>query len=207
MKIKHFLWVLLAILGLMGCKEEELPILRVNQEMLPYCWFPVGSYWIYEEENTPGLIDSVYVRTSWISIDPDQTGEGFETEYYGSTMVLRGKVFAQGRVPWSFNDGTEDAFTEMTEGYSDTSGSAEDFVFFWNPRDLSTLPSYPNVLNMSHLDSFEVNSQKFFDAYDAVHLAQSQFTRRAVWVRNVGVVKRELQDGTIWNLIRYHIPS
>jgi hypothetical protein len=208
MKSKHLLLVLLVVFGMVGCKNTEEPkILFVNQEMLPYCWFPKGSYWIYEEENTPGRIDSVYVKSTWISIEPEESQEGYRAEYYGSTLMLRGKLFGQGRRPWPLSTTLDESFTEFTEGYSDSSGSADDIVLFWNPSNPSVLPSYPGALTLNHLDAIEILGKKYYDAYDVNHTLQSivGHTRRVVWVRNVGVVRREMQDGTNWSLVRYHV--
>lgn len=191
----------------MGCKKKELPILYVKQEILPYCWFSVGSYWIYEEENTPGWIDSSFVKSRWTNIDPDESYEGYRAEYYGSTQVIRGKVFGQGRRSWPLSSDLASSYSVMSEAYTDTASNAFDYTLFWNPMNPSDFPGAPNTLTILHLDSVSVGNRVFYDVYDVGHEPQAfvAHSRRIVWARNIGVIKRVMADGTIWNLVRHHI--
>jgi hypothetical protein len=69
------------LLSMLGCKEKEPETYYVNQEMLKYCWFPAGSYWIYEEDSVPGSTDSVYITSRNSGIIEDE-GEDYPYEHY-----------------------------------------------------------------------------------------------------------------------------
>ena len=53
----------------------------------------------------------------------------------------------------------------------------------------------------------ELQGRKYFDIVDVQSTppGSGSQTFRTVWVRNVGIVRRFMTDGTIWNLVRYHI--
>ena len=82
-----------AVLVGYGCKEKEPPVVYLNPEILPYCWFETGSYWIYEEESTPGWLDSSYVTYHWVENTPDEANQGWEMEHYGNSLMLRGRLY------------------------------------------------------------------------------------------------------------------
>ncbi len=205
MKIKQFLSVFLAILGLMGCKDDEPLTYYVNQEMLSYCWFPVGSYWIYQEEGTPSLTDSVYVTNTWMEILPDY-GEGFQMERYGNGLVMQGKLYGQSRTAWpsaTFRDVTE---TVLDEGYSDSSEMVTDPIFFWDGMGSTVYSGYPEITSRQ-IDSLTFWGNTYHDLIVVTRTPpqNAERTYETIWARNVGVVRRSLRDGTNWSLLRYHI--
>ncbi len=204
MKTKFFFLILIAVLGMSACKERVEPkTYYVNQEMLRYCWFPVGSYWIYEAENSSGLTDSVYITNTYQSILPDD-GEGFQSERYGNGIVIQGKRFGQTRTAWpSSQDGT---VTIMVEGYSDSTGSESDHVFFWDENGSERLSYYPELQISNRWDSIVIQGITYYNAIEiATDLWAADWTYNIVWAKDVGVIRRTLVDGTSWELVSYHI--
>jgi hypothetical protein len=204
MKCKHLLLALLAVLGMVGCKEKEPETYYVSQEMLRYCWFPVGSHWIYEEASTPGLFDSVYVDAANEIVEND--GDDFKSELYSLTLKIFGKSRKQTTAAHPVGPNYEHVRSRTLESYSDSTGEYYDYVLFWDTRGLDTLAIYPSPYILRH-DTIVINGVTYFDAIEVITNPPqaADWTHNTVWVRHVGLVRRSLVDGTVWNLVRYHI--
>jgi hypothetical protein len=186
--------------SLLGCRREEPATYYVNQAMLAYCWFAAGSYWVYEDDSVPGVLDSAYVTNTYETILPAE-GEGFQAERYGNGMVMEGKLYGQTRDAWP-TSGEKD-ITVMTEGISGEGIS--DVVFFWDD-DWGGGTSYYGGMVARRLDSVVVRGVTYFDAIRvSCHPSGNAGCGMEVdWVRDVGAVRR-VRGGRSWSLIRYSI--
>ena len=205
MKASRWFWVWMLVLFVFGCKEKEPLTYYVNQEMLPYCWFPTGSYWIYQEEGTPGLTDSVYITNTWTEILPEE-GEGFQSERYGNGIMIQGKLFGQTRTAWPSAAGENLSVTMMIEGHNGGSEIISDPVFFWDTDGSSVLSYYPDI-SAVHQDSLTFWGNTYHDLIVVTRTPPQAADRtfETIWARGVGVIRRSMVDGTSWSLLRYHI--
>jgi hypothetical protein len=208
MRYWPFILLLLAIFGVVGCKDKEPLTVYVHQEMLPYCWFPHGGYWVYQEVTTPGWIDSTYsVGDPVISIVPDVFGEGYESESYNAAFMIRGKRWGRGILGFGYGDNFQYSLSEVSESFSDSTGQRRDEVFFWDVVHSDTLFRYPTTLVRQRFDSISIQGRVYYDAIEIVTdpLQAAEHSHEVIWAKGVGVVRRSMVDGTIWELVRYHI--
>jgi hypothetical protein len=205
MKLKHLFGLLTIVLFLFGCKEPEPETYYVNEEMLQYCWFPVGSYWIYEEANTVGLFDSVYVLDATNAV-LENDGDDFKSESYSLTLKILGKSRKQTTAAHPVGPNYEHVRSRTLESYSDSTGEYYDYILFWDTRGNDTLAIYPSPYIQRH-DTIVINGTTYYDAIEVITdpPQAADWTYNTVWVRHVGLVRRSLVDGTVWNLARYNI--
>ena len=204
MKNKHFIYILLAVLVFLACKDKT-PTYYVDKEMLRYCWFPEGSYWIYEEANTPGLLDSVYASdvTRRINQEPE---EDYKYEGFGMTLVVESKKRRQSTLAWPGEQESE-TLSELTEFYSDAGGQQVDYLFFSHTRGLDTLTSYPTTIICNRLDTVNIHGKTYKDAIEVCIDPPSvaDWTYNVIWAKDVGIIRRSMHNGIIWELVRYRI--
>jgi hypothetical protein len=200
------LYPVLIVLMSMGCKDDEPLTYYVNQEMLRYCWFPVGSYWIYEEENTPGWFDSVYNSNPLHVIEPVE-GQDFISEGYSYDLVLRGLKFRQGAQAEPFGSDENVSISYVSEFHSDSSGQVHDYLLFMDESQSNMLPMHPSTMVIQRLDSLVISGATYYSVIEigTVPEAEADFTVKSIWAKDVGVIRRTLVDGTSWELVRYRI--
>ena len=204
MKNKRFIYILLAVLIFVGCKDKT-PTYYVDKEMLRYCWFPEGSYWIYEEANTPGLLDSVYANDVSSRIVNDEDS-GYKYEAYTIILNVQEKRRIQSILAWPGENESE-TLSELTESFSDPSGQQLDYLFFSHTSVLDTLTSYQTTIICNRHDSITIHGSIYLDAIEVCITPPqvADWTYNVIWVKDIGIVRRSLIDGKTWNLIRYHI--
>jgi hypothetical protein len=184
-----------------SCKKPESPIVYVQKEMLEYCWFPDGSYWVYEEENTPGWMDSIYSAGAKTSIIPDNTNEGFQSESYGWQLNGTVNTYWQTVIAWGNPPDFDKSYSEMTEFYRDTDPPQQDYIFFWDAKYGPELPTATVGISQNYHDSIVIAGNTYYHAIEVVKSPSWHM----IWAKGVGVVKRSMMNGQVWNLVRYRI--
>jgi hypothetical protein len=198
--VKYFL-LLLAIILLTTCtpKEEEGPLYLIGQSTKDYLVFPVGSYWVYEEE-TSNFEDSLYLYR------------------------LESKIIKKGRTV-GYNSDRIDFYAESSF-YDDTLTSSID-KHFSNDLDQCGQFYLKNFINGDYIffnrnqcyDSIEFTSNNYLvrDCRDSVRVILGSTYRECiefrdkysgnvlVYSRGVGLIRKEESSGKIWNLKKYFI--
>jgi hypothetical protein len=198
--MRHFLFLLAtSLFATCTPKEEERPLYVIEQSTKDYLVFPVGSYWIYEAENS-NLQDSLYLyrdesgiikkskivsyNYEWIrnycyySLNADTLIRGIDKSYesnldvYGETSI---KFFFNGNYTF-FNRGICHDSVELT---------ANNYLV----RDCRD--SVRVILGSTYRECIE-----FRDKYSG---------NVFVYSRGVGLIRKEEASGRIWNLKRYFI--
>ncbi|MBK9450711.1 MAG: hypothetical protein IPN95_15150 [Bacteroidetes bacterium] len=201
-----FLFFLILFLA-MGCKEREpIPTYYVSKEMLRYCWFPNDSYWIYEEGDSTGDFDSVYASHAGTQIYEDSE-EGYNWENYTLALTIRGRRRFQSTNAWLAGSDGSHTLSDMFEYYSDSTVEESDHVLFWDTRGLNTTFVYPATKVVGRYDSLEIRGVVYHDVIEVATDPPSaaEYTYNVVWAKDIGVIRRSILDGTVWNLVRYHI--
>ena len=206
MKSKHLLFTFLIALIFFGCKgKEEIPTYYVDKDMLRYCWFPEGSYWIYKLDGPTVMVDTVYVSNRVKIIKEGDFGD-YLYEGIGFDLEVEGQIRRQAINAIPLDGNGEFILSELIESFSDGSVQQNDYLLFNSPKGSDTLGIYPNPYK-TNLDSIEIEGVTYYDAIEvSVNPPQAaDWTYDVVWVKDVGIVRRSIIDGTTWNLIRYHI--
>lgn len=206
MKLERLIFFWVSVLVFLGCKEKEPETYYVSQEMLRYCWFPAGSYWIYEEDSTPGWMDSVYVSNPLHVIEPVE-GEDYISEGFGNDIELRGLKFRQGSQadPGSIDGNVTISY--VSEFYSDSGGQLHDYLLFMNSDGGNVLSKHSSTKRTNQFDSIAIHNITYFNAVEITTspASEADFTVASIWAKDIGVLHRRLKDGTSWSLVRYRI--
>jgi hypothetical protein len=190
-----------------GCKEREPePTFYVDQEVLSFCWFPMGSYWVYEEASMPGMLDSVY-NSNPMHLIVKSDGDNYASEGYSCDVKIRGLLVRQGasaEPKWAV-DGPSVSY--VSEFYSDSISEYHDYVLFKHSDGQNYFSFYPSTTIVQKADSIQILGVTYHDIVEVATSPQSManFTQNVVWAKDVGVIRRSFVDGTVWNLVRYHI--
>ena len=178
----------------------------MDQDFKDYTLFPVGSYWIYSE-NISKEYDSVYLYQQEVGINDSHKIHSYSYENFGQSL---GTTF--------FNDTLFGG--SATERYYDT------IYFLYSERYLSnyvitnlqffnkmaagtTLDfaddsqvKYTGELNSFTADGIEYRNVRVFE-----NLIQTddRLPKKIYYAKGIGVVRKDLFNGQIWNLKRHFI--
>ncbi|MBI3134210.1 MAG: hypothetical protein HYZ14_05980 [Bacteroidetes bacterium] len=223
--MKKFILFSLALSALISCREDKkIPVCELHpdqcrevSEPKDYFLFGVGSYWVYEEENS-GMIDSVYVTESYTGPD-----------CYGFDVVMHSDYDSYDYHFWSIlaaGGCPSCGLIEMDRHcviIKKSKGKPGDFVsesycFFtyagvgdWM-YSYGLQYNYNNVLKVDNIYPTILVGVKDFESvikmseeHTASEEAQPTFH---YYSKGIGLVRKELLDSNqIWNLINYHIEN
>ncbi|MCH2234903.1 MAG: YbjN domain-containing protein [Crocinitomicaceae bacterium] len=220
MKNSFVFIVLFSLLFVQCRKDRQIPFCKEFPEECvdiiegqKYMSFGLGSYWIYQEENT-GLRDTVYVVESLRS----------ENSYYFSTKVYSTYDSCNYRYWPVLGSGCPDSGLVKNDRRclvmkkSKTKPSqfiSENFFFFLWPEENEFIYNYVvgygdsqlsfiQFDNMRELGVFKFNKvYSFYDEFSNADGNQSTIYRIS---ENVGIIQKELIDSSqTWNLIEYEV--
>jgi hypothetical protein len=180
----------------------------VHQEMLPYCWFPNGGYWVYQDTTRPGTLDSTYsIGSPVIDIIPDDYGLGYREQKFYSAYFFRGKGAGRSIAARAYGPNLEYSYSVMRESFDDASSTTRDEIFFWDKTNPDVFVSYPTTSVRQRLDSVLIQGKTYYDVIEVVTDPPSAaaHTFEAWWARDVGMVRRSMTDGTVWELVRHKL--
>ena len=212
-----------SVLWFSSCrKDPTIPFCELHPdqcrevaELKDYFLFDVGSYWVYEEENS-GMIDSMYVTESSfgpycynsnIVIHSDFDGYNY---HFWSKLATSGCPTC-GLIPKNkhcvfINKSKTKPGDFVSESCCFfTYAGVGDWIYSYGLQY-----NYDNILLIESLhDSLEIDGKLFFDVVcvSEEHTASedAQMTKH-YYSKGVGLIKKELVDSNqIWNLVNYHV--
>ncbi len=202
---KLFLLSLLTVsLTAMWCKKSDPTYYTpLSQEFLSYFAFPKGSWWVYKEINT-GAIDSIYVERFNIENQSDPKGGGGNAQsliYYLNGGKYKSYGGAGGGKS-NTSDTVEYIYVESYYGINGFTYSAQRFLYPTWPGKLGT-----DIYILKHFDSTNIQGNFYHEVYVTAYTSQSYQDpiKSEYYCKNVGVIRREFYDGTIWELTKYHL--
>ena len=173
----------------------------MSEEFKSYTVFPNGSYWIYEELGT-GMIDSVSVLKTEKIMRKD---DSYEFEWLVSSNLsshLNDTVQRLGRPDFNYR-----IYVLEELRLSDFLNSP--IIFF----DTSAV-GFSN----GYAEDFQIKYESFYETLDIQSVAHKDVkvfhhniqyfpyqSQRVFFARNVGIIKRELFNGEVWELKRYYV--
>jgi hypothetical protein len=189
-----------------ACNKDELPTYLMDENFKSYVDFPVGSYWIYQEISDNKLIDSVRILKRMYYIDNSGKVAGFKYDLFDlrifssySNIEMNGVGVAK----FYINDGS--TYTEVPA----ISGS-DNTQFFSTQKGVGfelSVSDGSKVLYKDSLLTYTVNNVSYPQVKVFENLIESYATQPRViyYAKNVGVIRKELFNGQIWELQRYFI--
>ena len=200
-KAKSVLIILSALCFSVTCakKEKEYPTYYLGQEYKDYVVYKTGSYWIYEDSASK-IIDSVCLYKQNIIINEgnqkvNYNSEGLTENKYSSlydTLIFGGGIPTEGKGP-VYNEIRLNDFIHINTNYFD--GKIGEYA----SNNISSIYD-------SQKDSI-LYKIKFLDVKVFKNI-QQQFSyqpQKTYYARHVGLVRKELFNGQVWNLIRYKV--
>jgi len=202
MKTKFYLFILIiSILCLAAdCTKEpkEYPTYYMSQEFKDYVLFPVGSFWVYQNTSS-GIEDSIFLFKQEIKImeaapnEREFNCEVFEQNFYSSvneTLIGGGGVIIPG-APDVYHLSKEWGF----------------YYQFFAPASVGDMePHYKILKYVANYDTLNINGNNFYEIRVFENLKQyNNQPKKFYYARNVGLIKIELFDGTIWEIKKYFI--
>lgn len=190
-----------------SCTKDEQPLVKLDQDFLSYFAFPVGSWWKYKEIKT-GERDSFYVNKYQIENFHDKE----DSKYYEllsyqintktDTAYGWAKPFYTTITP---NDSIKYRYIEIYKA-----GQARYLVdavrFLYKIAPYQELPG-AGYLYVKHIDTLTIQGNHYKDIYltDNPFQADHNPIKSEYYCRNIGVIKREYFDGSVWELTNYHL--
>ena len=215
--------VFLSVLVLHGCKDKETTQSYCEQnpdgcqsisEAKDFFAFKLGSWWVYEEENTLQR-DSMYVIESSINpngyefdvwIQSDLTGYRYHywPEYYsniqGCSEIASSskKCLYINRSKGKYQDFLGGSYCFFV-GY--TSGS---FVFTGGTQTCENKLIVSKIFNSYNLGDFTF--KKTINTTETCTRSEGYQKINVYYAKKIGIIKKELVDSNqVWNLVNYHI--
>ncbi len=177
-------------------KGEEKPIYYLNQQMKDYVIFPVGSWWVYED-SAIGVLDTITVTHSNnkmvdrrnLDIIYEYQLIKYNSSYY-NTEILAGSG-GQGAIRYSENPPPTFIPT----------------VMFFSSDEADSASLYTGYLVREKRDSLEIKDSIYskvlqFTTTKFQHNLLPEFT---YYAPHVGLIRKQLFNGTVWNLKTYFI--
>lgn len=177
----------------------------MDQEFKDYVVFPIGSYWVYEEEAS-GEIDSVYLYKLEKGIIDSRKKVPYNYEnyrsynfssYFNDTIVDVGGAEFYGFLP-AYCISSEFSYSNSII-YSD---------YYFGPANIGdTLKTYKNLVFNEYFNNYSAKASTY-NSVKHFHCINQTFSlqlRDIYYSRYIGVIRKELFNGQVWNLKRYHI--
>jgi hypothetical protein len=192
-----------------GCdfnQPQTGPRYPIPEEPKPYILFPKGSYWIYEERNSSS-IDSVYLyRSETEEVDAvaklgynfENYIAGYKSSFTGDSTRGFGAPFLSDETKWSYKESVMNTpLFELTLTFlhpvtvGESRRYAEDFALIYE----------------SFAEAQDINGVTYYSVMVFKHniMIQPNQAERIFYAKNVGVIRRELFNGEVWQLKKYFI--
>jgi hypothetical protein len=217
--------VFLSVLVLHACKNKETTQSYCEQnpdgcqsisEAKDFFAFKLGSWWVYEEENTLQR-DSMYVIESSINpngyefdirIQSDLTGYRYHywPEYYPNIQGCNNDKLINSRC----------LYVKVSKGKAQDYKGEKTCMFITYRKDLKDIFVSGNALcptselRISDVYTTFTNKnlkfKKTINFEDNCDILEGNQFSYHYYSRNIGLIKRELVDSNqVWNLVNYHI--
>jgi hypothetical protein len=171
----------------------------LSQEFKDYTVFNTGSYWVYEDSASKA-IDSIYLFSQTFSFvggsynRPDKS-ESLEQRKYSSLHL--DTLFFIGYLPLDNQDGV---YAELMTNILNL-----DINYFEATLGSYGVPSSNITFYDEKRDSIFFR-EKFYQVKIFTNLQQFiNQSKKVYYANHIGLVRKELFNGQVWNLVRYHV--
>lgn len=199
--------LVLFVVQSISCEQTQHPTFRMNSDFKDFVLFPVGSHWIYGQDGNTNR-DSIYLSSQNMTINETRRAYPFNFEQFQQSMYTSfydDSLLGFGGAV-SYED-TSVCFV-FTEGY--LSNSQERNLQFYTRHKVGTTLQLTEATGATYLDSlsnYTVNGIKYSDVrvFECPDFRGPLMTKKIYYARGVGVIRKELFNGQVWNLLRYKV--
>ncbi|MDD3629543.1 MAG: hypothetical protein PHF55_00750 [Bacteroidales bacterium] len=198
MKVTKILFIILAIICCIATdcdNNNDKPTYYLDQEIKDYTLFPVGSYWVYKDSANSLIVDSV--NLIWQEFNLGEISyEPFKYEFFKQNKysLYWDSIF--------FCDGT--AYTY--DVYKTCIYKERGITHFFSQKKVGDIIYSNDLLYENYLDSLMIGQNTFYKVKIFKFInGNIENYKRIYWAYNIGIIKREFGDGTIWILEKYFI--
>lgn len=189
-------------------KSPPKPQYVMSQEFKDYTLFKNGSWWVYNRANSTDTDTMTVIKRDVEIADPSYISYKWEqyllhlksTYYKNDTIILLGDVSS----PLDFD-------TDYSRYLYSTSFSSFLITFFSNKPLKYRLSLYDNMEteyrefhNSITLNGITYNNVKVFEIFSRVPIDQ-RLPRVIHYAKNIGIVRKELWNGQVWNLVKQNV--
>jgi hypothetical protein len=209
--MKRLLFILLAMplmANYSSCKKKpERAIYNTSKEFKDYVLFKTGSYWIYKLEGAVTNTDTNTLIKTELQLVKDARTIGYDFEkllmhskrtYSHDTLIIFGGALFKGTHG-----------VDYYEELSTTNLNAADIHYFDGKAKGSIVEIYANrrTKYSDSLANYTIEgktypSVKVFDMLDQGYPATPA---KVYFAKNVGIIRKELWNGQVWNLIKHQV--
>ena len=204
---KNWLCLLCIVLVvLISCEKDPPPEKTsyfMDEEFLDHTIFKPGSWWVYEKDTmTP--TDSVYVIKSEVT---NMSHDSVDYNWQRSVMEFKSSL--NNDTITSLGDLVEESFTYYSKQKRSGNPSSEVLDFF-SLKPVGYILDLSGSLKMKYdtvrdvlVDSLPYTNVKIFQ--NLVTPSNPKLPRELWYAKNVGLVRKELFNGEVWNLTKYNV--
>jgi hypothetical protein len=198
----QFLLIPVITLLLSGVSCKKSPTYMVPDNFKRYFDFPVGSYWVYK--NQSGALDTVILQSQ----TSDIRCFGVDKCYEYQEMVNSYKSSRVGLLKLATFKYTY--YFMLCERYSPHYYFTELSDFVTNDKGEQTTMCCDSDIEWWIEDTVVVNNKNYFDVVvnKTISFIQPEiadYPVKGYFKEDIGLLKRELQNGEIWELVDYRI--
>ena len=193
-----------------GC--EDPAFIPLSEDFKSYTDFPEGSWWVYENIDEPSVKDSVYVTRRFPGTETDHH-TNLEYAINAYTLIKENKgnreelKYLAYPPPWT-NSNSPFFYYELI--VQDIGMFGTYMLFF--PNEIGDKDSENcNVQIADKQDTTFMRKQSYFDTITTKFPDQggcespNYYIASETYARDVGVIRRTYFDGSIYELVDYHI--
>ncbi|MEZ4883291.1 MAG: hypothetical protein R3E32_01050 [Chitinophagales bacterium] len=197
-----------------SCKKNNAETVHIPQEFKDYTVFPEGSWWIYEEKHT-GIKDSTYTYFSKCKFSDGRRfyGRDFgEVESCEFVNVSRGDSITSQSIFLGKNEDKSYIYIYIETNHSKTQTLNNHLLI--HPIDSlpQQVPTQGGHIITALDDTLSVGGRQYFntiststDGVVSENGAVPFNIKTCIFAKGIGKVYIHYHDGTIWELVDYHI--
>ncbi|WP_157446821.1 hypothetical protein [Cytophaga aurantiaca] len=194
----RFIILLICVTCISCDRSRPVTTYGFSQDFKNYTVFNTGSYWVYEDSASK-TIDSIYlVRHQFSFIEEiDGTMKYQYLEEWKHSSLNQSTLFFKGYIPSG----------ETKAMYAETVPPILNPGITYFDGEIGTAPDY--TYNIYYEE--KRNSISFQETFHHVKVFLSFYqqypnhAKRWYYANHIGLVRKELYNGQVWNLIRYHV--
>ncbi len=198
MKVTKILFLILAIICCIASdcdNDNDKPTYYLDHEIYDYIFFPLGSYWVYKDSATSLIVDSINLIWQEIKIG-GKSYEPFKYEFFNQIKysLYLDSIFFCGGTAYTYEVDKTCIYTE------------KGITQFFSQKKVGDIIYSNDLLYENYLDSLMIGQNTFYKVKIFKFInGNIENYKRIYWAYNVGIIKREFEDGKIWILEKYFI--